>query len=126
MSPRICKCTSEIQVGGHCCPPEILTWGLLRDVLYWVTSLIERNGCGYQYIYINVIYEKHYLGFAAFATRQDSIQSAQLQRSGSGVIKLFPCSTQLSTKFILLINMKMPTIVNCQQICMQHNQAQRL
>ena len=25
--------------------------------------------------------------------------------------KLFPCSTQLSTKFILLINVKMPTIV---------------
>ena len=27
------------------------------------------------------------------------------------VIKLFPCSTQLSTKFILLINVKMPTVV---------------
>ena len=27
------------------------------------------------------------------------------------VIKLFPCSTQLSMKFILLLNVKMPTIV---------------
>ena len=27
------------------------------------------------------------------------------------VIKLFSCSTQLSVKFSLLINMKMPTIV---------------
>ena len=27
------------------------------------------------------------------------------------VIKLFPCSTQLSMKCILLINVKMPTIV---------------
>ena len=27
------------------------------------------------------------------------------------VIKYFTCSTQLSTKFILLINVKMPTIV---------------
>ena len=27
------------------------------------------------------------------------------------VIKLFPCSTQLSTKFILLINVKMPSLV---------------
>ena len=27
------------------------------------------------------------------------------------IMKLFPCSTQLSTKFILLINVKMPTIV---------------
>ena len=31
--------------------------------------------------------------------------------SGPEVIKLFPCSTELSTKFILLINVKMPTIV---------------
>ena len=30
---------------------------------------------------------------------------------GPEVIKLFSCSTQLSTKFILLINVKMPT--NC-------------
>ena len=30
---------------------------------------------------------------------------------GPEVIKLFPCSTQLSTKFIMLINVKMPTIV---------------
>ena len=32
-------------------------------------------------------------------------------RSDPKVIKLFSCSTQLSTKFILLINVKMPTIV---------------
>ena len=31
--------------------------------------------------------------------------------SGPEVIKLFSCSTQLSTKFILLINVKMPTSV---------------
>ena len=31
--------------------------------------------------------------------------------SSSEVIKLFWCSTQLSMKFILLINVKMPTIV---------------
>ena len=30
---------------------------------------------------------------------------------GPEVLKLFPCSTQLSAKFILLINVKMPTIV---------------
>ena len=32
-------------------------------------------------------------------------------KTGPKVIKLFPFSTQLSTKFILLINVKMPTIV---------------
>ena len=30
---------------------------------------------------------------------------------GPEFIKLTPCSTQLSTKFIMLINVKMPTIV---------------
>ena len=34
-----------------------------------------------------------------------------LKDSGPEVIKHFPCSTQLSIKFILLINVKMPTIV---------------
>ena len=32
-------------------------------------------------------------------------------KPGPEVIKLFSCSTQLSTKFILVINVKMPTIV---------------
>ena len=32
-------------------------------------------------------------------------------RTGPEVIKLFLCSTQLSIKFSLLINVKMPTIV---------------
>ena len=31
--------------------------------------------------------------------------------SGPEVIKLFSCSTQLSMKFFLLINVKMPTVV---------------
>ena len=33
-------------------------------------------------------------------------------QKGPEVIKLFSCSTQLSTKFFLLINVKMPTIVD--------------
>ena len=33
------------------------------------------------------------------------------ERASPEVIKLFQCSTQLSMKFILLINVKMPTIV---------------
>ena len=32
-------------------------------------------------------------------------------KSGPEVIKLFPFSTQLSMKFIMLINVKMPTLV---------------
>ena len=34
-----------------------------------------------------------------------------IRASGPEVIKLFPCSTQLSMKFLLLINVKMPTTV---------------
>ena len=37
--------------------------------------------------------------------------SGTLSKSGSKVIKLFSCSTQLSMKFFLLINVKMPTNV---------------
>ena len=33
------------------------------------------------------------------------------EKAGPEVIKLFPCSTQLSVKFIMLINVKMLTIV---------------
>ena len=35
----------------------------------------------------------------------------QSSKTGPEVIKLFSCSTQLSMKISLLINMKMPTIV---------------
>ena len=34
-----------------------------------------------------------------------------MKKPSPEVIKLFPCSTQLSMKFFLLINVKMPTIV---------------
>ena len=36
---------------------------------------------------------------------------ASKQKPGPEVVKLFPCSFQLSMKFILLINGKMPTVV---------------
>ena len=38
-------------------------------------------------------------------------QEYTTKRPGPEVKKVFPCSIQLSTKFILLINVKMPTIV---------------
>ena len=47
-------------------------------------------------------------------TRFQGLTSVLLQvkaRSGPEFIKLFSCSTQLNTKFILLINVKMPTTV---------------
>ena len=39
------------------------------------------------------------------------IALARLNKASPEVIKLFSCSTQLSTKFILLINVQMPTNV---------------
>ena len=45
------------------------------------------------------------------ANQQNHLYAEQILRSGPEVIKLFSCSTQLSTKFILLINFKMPTFV---------------
>ena len=38
-------------------------------------------------------------------------RETKLREASPKVIKLFPCSTQLSMKFFLLINVKMPTIV---------------
>ena len=43
--------------------------------------------------------------------RNADIELWTIMSPGPQVIKLFSCSTQLSTKFILLINVKMPTIV---------------
>ena len=48
-------------------------------------------------------------------------------RSGPEVIKLLSYSTQLSTEFILLINVKMPTIVGIVAfICMINTTSERL
>ena len=44
-----------------------------------------------------------------FVLRKSSIYGHKT--SGPEVIKLFSCSTQLSMKFFLLINVEMPTIV---------------
>ena len=43
--------------------------------------------------------------------KQDPHQNRRRRTAGPEVIKLFSCSTQLSMKFFLLINIKMPTIV---------------
>ena len=56
----------------------------------------------------------HCLYSTSFLSYQDCQQlpiTLFLSRQGPEVIKLFSCSTQLSMKFILLINVKMPTIV---------------
>ena len=45
-----------------------------------------------------------------FANSLDPKQAQQNVQPGTEVIKLLSCSTQLSTKFIRLINVKMPTI----------------
>ena len=48
---------------------------------------------------------------ATFAISLDPDQAERiLVPSGPDVIKLFPCSTQLSLKFIFLINVKMPIV----------------
>ena len=49
-----------------------------------------------------------------------------LARPGAKVIKNFPCSTQLSTKMILLINVKMPTVVGILTFISMINTSDRL
>ena len=48
------------------------------------------------------------------------------EQSGPKFIKLFSCSTQLSTKFILLINVIMPTIVGILSFISMINTSERL
>ena len=45
------------------------------------------------------------------ALNDNCTKTGVIERSDPKVIKLCSCSTQLSTKFILLINVEMPTIV---------------
>ena len=57
VSPKICKCPSEIQVGGHWCPSEILNSGTTLIVLlsnvycvdFW--NVFEFNAAAMQGIY---------------------------------------------------------------------------
>ena len=42
---------------------------------------------------------------------KETTVKSKFNGSGSEVIKLFSCSTQMNKKFILLLNVKMPTIV---------------
>ena len=52
------------------------------------------------------------LTFAAIlASRVTGLNEGKSANTGPEVIKLFSCSAQLRLKFILLINVKMPTIV---------------
>ena len=50
-------------------------------------------------------------GYGQLVKMLITLEPHDVVRSGPEVIKLILCSTQLSTKFILLINVKMPTIV---------------
>ena len=69
-------------------------------------------------IFVLSIFEwPFYTGFTVYNNFEDKIvnifnlfESARFY-TGPKVIKLFSCSTQLSMKFILLINVKIPTIV---------------
>ena len=85
-----------------------------------------------------VLTESFLIGFfqrapkAKFSLRHDEneiyFSSSQETSTGSGleVIKLFSCSTQLSMKFILLINVKMPTIVGILTFISMINTSERL
>ena len=66
-------------------------------------------------MYINILYkfhripdtQSHFIAKVHDLLGQPSYM--QLDRSGPEAIKLFSSSTQLSTKFILIINVKLPT-----------------
>ena len=71
-----------------------------NDPRSWKTSLVRMN----TWCVLS--------SFVWIQQRQNGLKlCAKQHETGPDVIKLLSCSTQLSTKFILLINVKMPTIV---------------
>ena len=88
-----CNRVLKYKKGISFCFSKLILTLFLRKVLFFLISLFALIG----YIINNM----------------DPDQTAPLGALWPGleVIKLFPCSTHLSTKFILLINVKMPTIV---------------
>ena len=95
-NPRILTFMSRINSTLSCVENEnrLITSGLLLNT---VKSTI-------QMIVIAAIYILGYLPYLILVIWR-------IFQPDPEVIKLFPCSTQLSKKFILLINVKMPTIV---------------
>ena len=80
------------------------------------STCLKGNGGVLQYrlrdfLLMNVwlVLQEKYL--TACANSENSDHTARNAKPGPEVIKLFSCSTQMSMKFFLLINVKMPTIV---------------
>ena len=75
-----------------------------------VLRSIRTNGCVHFVIYQRV---KITLKKSRLPPKKKKIEGERevAPRPGPEVIKLFSCSAQLRLKFILLINVKMPTIV---------------
>ena len=59
-------------------------------------------------VFLSIVWSKGSYWFRVFHFQ---MVAAYMKRSGPEVIKLFSCSTQLSMKFFMLINVKMPTII---------------
>ena len=65
------------------------------------------------HIYVNCVIKEQFLQLRYYRkiTMHAFLKFQGKKIAGLQVIKLFSCSTQPSTKFILLINVKMPTII---------------
>ena len=78
----------------------------------WDRAGIKPWICSQTRIFSQTRYQLCYAARLIFTLVQFSLSgNVQGMKPGPEVIKLFSCSTQLSTKFILLINVKMTTIV---------------
>ena len=73
----------------------------------------------------NIFTSQRYLKMLTFISKQITLKrkTKKQLKSGPGVIKLFSSPTQLSKKFIPLINVKIPTIVGILTIISKINTA---
>ena len=90
-----------------------VVWNCILYNIYGTILYFKWNCVGWEAKYVKI--NSHVVHLDKLKTRilRNSIQFPNVGRNklGPEVIKLFSCSTQLSMKFSLLINVKMPTIV---------------
>ena len=107
----VCKPETGLGLNGRACPKVIKFFPCSTQLSTKFILLINVKMPTICLVYDTIeLYQlTHLQRWAAVCKSETGLGSNG--RACPKVIKLFPCSTQLRTKYILLINVKMPTIL---------------
>ena len=104
---------------------KALTLTLKSSHLFFSDSLSSSN-CFNLWAFFCDFFRLYSLCAACWSFLKVKTWLFKTREPGPEVIKLYSCSTQLSTKFILLIKVKMPTIVGILTFISMINTSERL